>query len=136
MAERKSSGFTLIEIMIVIVIIGILAAIAYPSYTDYVQRAKRADCAGALTQLASAMERDFSRNNNQYRDIIAGNAFPATCPIDGGTPSYILTIDQLAATNYRLNATPTGAQVGDPCGTLTLTRQLVKGAVGPVDECW
>lgn len=55
MRIAKNSGFTLIELVIIIVILGILAAIAIPKYQDISSDAKEAACRGALGALRSGV---------------------------------------------------------------------------------
>ena len=54
---RHSSGFTLIEVMIVVAIVAILSAIALPSYTEYIRRSHRADARAGLLQAQQWLER-------------------------------------------------------------------------------
>jgi len=60
-ARGKRSGFTIIELIVVITIIGILAAIAIPQYYAYKLRTYEASVKSALRNLSSAEESYYTQ---------------------------------------------------------------------------
>ncbi|MTD32972.1 pilin [Paludibacterium denitrificans] len=60
---QRQSGFTLIELMIVVAIIGILAAIAIPAYQLYVKRAYVSEAMTLASTAKTAVAEYYSANN-------------------------------------------------------------------------
>ena len=67
---RRSKGFSLVELMIVVAIIGVLAAIAVTQYTKFQLRAKRAELPGNVDGLKIAQI-----------SFEAANDYFANCPV-------------------------------------------------------
>jgi len=115
--RRMSSGFTLIELMIVVAAIAILAMIALPSYKEYVQKSRRSEAVSAMGRMQLAMER-WRADNPSY----ANNAVPsASYPAVPTSSYYTFALSGQSATGYTVTATRAGAQADDRCGTLTYT---------------
>jgi len=139
------SGFTLMELMVVVAIIGILAAVAYPNYTDSVRRGDRSAARSALLDVQQFMERYYAANNRyslpQGGSVTNDTTAPAlptrlqTIPVE--SPKYDLAVSEVTVNSYTLTATP--RNTSEPCGNLTLTNTGVKGRSGSglsVQECW
>jgi len=105
---KRQSGFTLIEVMIVVAIIGILAAIAYPSYRDYIIRGQLVDGTNGLASMRAEMERHF-QDNRSYATV---GAFVTPCARPAATRTFGNFVVTCSAgptdTTYTLRATGNG----------------------------
>ena len=70
MTKYIQSGFTLIELMIVVAIIGILAAVAIPSYQDYTARAQVAEGVSLTSQYKTSVA-EYYASRGSLADVAA-----------------------------------------------------------------
>lgn len=129
----RQSGFTLIELMIVVVVVAILGSIAVPAYNEQVRRTRRTTATGELLAVAQGLER-FHTVNGSY---VAAAGDPLASPptsdsnalCDRTLDFYTISCTTLTRNTFVARATPTGAQASDRCGSFTLTQAGVKGLI-------
>ena len=116
--SKKLSGFSLIELMIVVAIIGIIVAFGYPVYTEKMIETRRTDAKEALLRLATLQEKFFTECN-QYATGLATIGAPPTCAalvIPWGDTATFVSADGHYAISIIV---PPPAGPGVPCTAAT-----------------
>ncbi len=133
---KKSKGFTLIELMIVVAIVSILLAIAIPSYNNQMRKSRRTEAKQILSDLQLKQEK-WRSNHATYGTSLAPPT-ASNIPIPATSAYYTITLTTAGtATGYGYTATAIGSQVGDSCGNLTLAMASGNVAKGPgTAGCW
>ena len=98
--NMKKSGFTLVEIMIVVLIIGLLAAIAVPNFVKARSKTQTRACIDNMRQIENAIEQYAMEGNTPTSDLatycgkdkfIKKNASDMTCPANKDA-TYSITV--------------------------------------------
>ncbi len=131
--RRNSSGFSLIELMIVVTIATILAAIAIPAYNSQIRKSRRTEAKTAIMDLAAREERYIATQNVYSNDPVALQyTTSGSWPISVGNYYSISSVAVVNATSsapatYTLTVAPTS---GSPQLQDTSCQQFIVDQTG------
>ncbi|MFL9923119.1 type IV pilin protein [Herbaspirillum lusitanum] len=137
----SNTGFTLLELMVVLALVGLLAGFGFKSYQQYVLRMKRVEGRNALYLLMQQQERYFSQNNSYlpFDEALQAGGLKWHSADTPAASAYQLQAAACDGDDIRhcvkLSAVPGSAVVNtgfhDPeCGTLTLNSRGLKTQAG------
>jgi len=106
--EMKKSGFTLVEIMIVVMIIGLLAALAIPNFLKARRTTLEKNAINNAKQVMAAVD-EYAMENastgavsvSDYKSYLKGGTNSLIIGKTGPVPTVVSSVDPSVVTNAR-----------------------------------
>lgn len=136
---KKTGGFTLIELMIVVAIVAILSAIALPSYQDHIRKGKRAAAKSTLSDLANRQQA-YLTDKRSYATSVTTLIPSFSAPTEiAADYTFAATADNsVSPPTFSVTATPTSSMMlADTCGTsASVPLALSQAGAKTPAACW
>jgi type II secretion system protein G len=104
--SQSESGFTLVELLVVMLILGLLAAIAVPSFFNQREKAKDADAKAAVRTAQTAIETYATDNGGEYTGAAAGDLQTIETTLNDANISAVTVPDE---NEYTVSVTSEGS---------------------------
>ena len=127
--NRRTHGFTLVEMVITVAVVAILAGVAWPSYESYVRRSKRATAQTALMTIASR-EQAHLLDLRGYTTSLESLSFAAPQELRGDYAFTIVVDNTASPRTFVATAAPLRQQALNGEQTLTVSQSGARTPVG------